>query len=42
MTQSQAGNVRGRKDATVYFRRINKSRPLWEQELAVFVEALDN
>ena len=34
--------VRGRKDATLYFRRVNKSRAIWEQELAAFVDALDN
>jgi hypothetical protein len=36
--------VRSPKDqaAWLYFRRPNKSRDLWEQELAAFVLALDN
>jgi hypothetical protein len=42
LEESYGCHVRGQKDATFYFRRVNKSRPLWQQELAAFVNALDN
>jgi hypothetical protein len=34
--------VRGRGAASLYFRRVKKSRSVWEQELAAFVRTLDN
>jgi hypothetical protein len=34
-------NIRG-STIGLYFRRVNKSRPLWEQELAEFVRTLDS
>lgn len=40
--QSYGCQVRGRSAIALYFRRVNKSRSLWEQELAAFVLALDN
>lgn len=40
--QSHGCQVRGRSALDLYFRRVNKSRSLWEQELAAFVLALDN
>jgi hypothetical protein len=46
LEESYGCHVRGRpaKDETarLYFRRPNKSRTLWEQDLAAFVLALDN
>jgi hypothetical protein len=42
LEESYGCQVRGRKAASLYFRRVNKSRFLWEQELAAFVDALDN
>jgi hypothetical protein len=35
-----ACQVRGRR-AGLYFRRVNKSRQLWEKELAEFIHSLD-
>ncbi len=40
--QSHGCQVRGRSALDLYFRRVNRSRSLWEQELAAFVLALDN
>jgi hypothetical protein len=34
--------IRGREAVALYFRKVNRSRPLWEQELAAFVRALDD
>jgi hypothetical protein len=46
LEQSYGCRIRGRsaKDerAGLYFRKPNKSRRLWEQELAAFVLALEN
>jgi hypothetical protein len=46
LEESYGCHVRGRpaKDeaAWLYFRRPNRSRDLWEQDLAAFVLALDN
>jgi len=42
LEESYGCQVRGRKVARLYFRRVNRSRSLWEQELAAFVDALDN
>ena len=39
--QSYGCQVRGHAAIALYFRRVNKSRSLWEQELAAFVQALD-
>jgi hypothetical protein len=35
-------HIRGRREPSLYFRRVNKSRQRWEQELAEFVRSLDN
>jgi hypothetical protein len=35
-------HVRGCGKPSLYFRRVNKSRKLWEKELAEFVRLLDN
>ena len=35
-------HVRGRREPSLYFRRVNKSRRLWERELVEFVRSLDN
>ena len=40
--QSYGCQVRERSALALYFRRVNKSRALWEQEVAAFVLALDN
>ena len=46
LEESYGCHVRGRlandETARLYFRRPNKSRTLWEQDLAAFVLALDN
>lgn len=45
LEESYGCQVRGRpagdESAGLYFRRPNRSRPLWEQDLAAFVLALD-
>jgi hypothetical protein len=41
LEQSYGCQVRGRAAVALYFRRVNKRRSLWEQELAAFVLALD-
>src|SRR5262245_57496309 len=42
LQESYACQVRGQRAHSLYFRRVNRSRTLWEQELAVFVRSLDN
>lgn len=42
LEESYGCQVRGRSARSLYFRRINKSRRLWQQELASFVFALDD
>jgi hypothetical protein len=46
LEESYGCHVRGRsaqdRGACLYFRKPNKSRALWEQELAAFVLALEN
>jgi hypothetical protein len=46
LEESYGCHVRGRsardKAAQLYFRKPNKSRSLWMQELVAFVRALDN
>jgi hypothetical protein len=46
LEESYGCHIRGRSSkeeaAWLYFRRPNKSRPLWEKDLAAFVLALDN
>jgi hypothetical protein len=42
LEESYGCHARGRASPSLYFRRINKSRSRWEQELAAFVVALDN
>jgi hypothetical protein len=39
--ESYGCQVRGRETVGLYFRRVNRSRLLWERELAAFVQALD-
>lgn len=41
LEESYGCQVRGRKSASLYFRPVNRSRKLWEQELAEFVRSLD-
>jgi hypothetical protein len=41
LEQSYGCQVRGRHSLSLYFRPINKSRQLWEQDLARFVRSLD-
>src|SRR5262245_12817326 len=41
LEESYGCKVRGREGGGLYFRRVNRSRQLWEQELAAFVESLD-
>jgi hypothetical protein len=40
--ESYACHVRGQPGLDLYFRRVNKSRSLWERELAEFVRAPDS
>src|SRR6516225_11045653 len=40
--QSYGCSVRGHWEASLYFRRINKKRSLWEQDLVAFIDALEN
>ena len=40
--ESYCCHARGRREPSLYFRRVNKSRRLWERELAEFVRSLDN
>jgi hypothetical protein len=35
-------HLRGRESIGLYFRRVNRSSRIWEQELTNFVEALDD
>ena len=42
LEKSYGCRVRGRRERALYFRRVNKSRKLWEQELAEFVRSLDD
>jgi hypothetical protein len=46
LEQSYGCDIRGRsardEAASLYFRKPNKSRALWEQDVAAFVRALDN
>jgi hypothetical protein len=46
LEESYGCHIRGRSGtdeaASLYFRRPNKSRELWEQDLVAFVLALDN
>jgi hypothetical protein len=41
LEESYGCTLRGRSSVDLYFRRVNKYRKLWEQELAQFVRALD-
>jgi|SRR5262245_2892750 len=41
LEESYGCQVRGHESASLYFRRINRSRLLWEQELVAFVQALN-
>jgi hypothetical protein len=40
--ESYGCRVRGCPGVSLYFRRVNRSRQLWEQELADFVRSLDD
>jgi hypothetical protein len=40
LEESYGCAVRGRDSVSLYFRKINRSRQLWEKELADFVEVL--
>lgn len=42
LEESYGCQVRVREKVSLYFRRVNKSRRLWEQELTAFVRALDD
>jgi hypothetical protein len=42
LEESYACHLRGQESPSLYFRRVNRSRTLWEQELAEFVQSLDN
>jgi hypothetical protein len=42
LEESSGCHVRAPQASTLYFHRVNRSRPLWERELAAFVLALDN
>lgn len=41
LEQSYGCQVRGHPTLELYFRRINRSRHLWQQELAEFTRSLD-
>lgn len=41
LEESYACSLRGKPECGLYFRRIHRSRRLWEAELKAFVEALD-
>jgi hypothetical protein len=41
LEESYACEVRGREAVGLSFRRINRSRALWQQELSAFVQSLD-
>jgi hypothetical protein len=41
LEESYGCTLRGRSSVDLYFRRVNKSRELWQQEVAQFVRALD-
>lgn len=40
LAESYGCNIRGQPGG-LYFRRVNRSREVWEAELAAFVESLD-
>ena len=42
LVESYGCQVRGRPSASLYFRRVHRSRELWERELGEFVSSLDN
>jgi hypothetical protein len=42
LEESYACTLRGRSSVDLYFRRVNKSRELWQQDVAQFVRALDD
>lgn len=42
LEESYGCTVRGRSSVDLYFRPVNKSRELWEQDVARFVQALDD
>jgi hypothetical protein len=41
LAESYACHVRGDESRGLYFRRLNRSRKLWEKELAHFIQSLD-
>ena len=41
LDESYGCQVRGRASISLYFRRVNRSRELWQRELAEFVQKLD-
>lgn len=41
LQESFACEVRGRTSVSLYFRRVNRSRELWQRELAKFVQKLE-
>jgi hypothetical protein len=41
LAESYGCQVRNRPSASLYFRRVHRSRELWEGELAEFVRSLD-
>jgi hypothetical protein len=41
LEESYGCQVRGRAAGGLYFRRVNRSQSLWQQELAAFVQSLD-
>ena len=41
LEESYYCTLRGHPTIDLYFRRVNKSRQLWEQDLAAFIQALD-
>jgi hypothetical protein len=40
LEESYACAVRGRQDCGLYFRRINRSRELWLQDLSAFISSI--
>ena len=41
LEESYGCRARGREAVGLYFRRVNRSQSLWEQELTDFVQSLD-
>jgi hypothetical protein len=41
LQDSYGCSLRGHASVDLYFRRVNRSRELWEKELSDFVQALD-